>query len=864
MTDIDIKNLTPMMQQYMQLKEQHKDSILFYRLGDFYEMFFEDAIIASKELELALTGRDCGLDEKAPMCGIPHYVAEIYINRLVSKGYKVSLVEQIEDPKVAKGIVKRGITRVISPGTIIDLEGKNLDNNFLCSIFNGKNSIGISYIDVTTGELNTTEFINTKDLEREVLDFVVKIQPKEIIFNSEIPFKSLLQYIKNKNIFSSILEFEEFDVKKNLQNIKNLTNNINLTKIKDKYFSVLSISFLLNYVYLFRNSKLNHIIGIKYMKNKNFMKIDASTRENLEIHKNLYEPTKKNTLFEILDKTNTPMGSRKINSWLEFPLINIKDIEYRLSMVDFLFKNPIITESLDRYFNSIYDIERLLGKISYQKINGKDLISLKNSIENLPKIKNILKNVKNENIKKLYENLDDLIDIKTLIEESIIEDSPIQITEGGIIKPNYSKKLDELKNNSVIGNKELIEYEISEREKTGIKNLKISYNKNTGYYIELTNSNIVQAPDYYIRRQTLKNSERYITEKLNLISDKILGSKNEIIELEYKLFNEIREEISKNAVRIKTTAEIIATIDALLSFSKVAKSNDFVMPKFNENSIIDIKNGRHPIVENIIGKHQFIANNVFIDKNKTIQIITGPNMAGKSTYMRQTALILIMAQVGSFVPCDFANISISDALFSRIGASDNLAKGDSTFMVEMKEMSNIIKNANENSFIILDEVGRGTGTNDGYSIAKAIIEYLSKNIKAKTLFATHYHELTRLEDELDNVSNLKVEISEENGDLIFLRKIMKGKANKSYGIEVAKLSGLPQEIISKASLILSNLNEIEIKPIKTNTIQKSIVNLEQEMFLKELSSIDLDDISPREAWEKLEFIKKQAGDLIND
>lgn len=864
MTDIDIKNLTPMMQQYMQLKEQHKDSILFYRLGDFYEMFFEDAIIASKELELALTGRDCGLDEKAPMCGIPHYVAEIYINRLVSKGYKVSLVEQIEDPKVAKGIVKRGITRVISPGTIIDLEGKNSDNNFLCSIFNGKNSIGVSYIDVTTGELNTTEFINTKDLEREVLDFVVKIQPKEIIFNSEIPFKSLLQYIKNKNIFSSILEFEEFDVKKNLQNIKNLTNNINLTKIKDKYFSVLSISFLLNYVYLFRNSKLNHIIGIKYMKNKNFMKIDASTRENLEIHKNLYEPTKKNTLFEILDKTNTPMGSRKINSWLEFPLINIKDIEYRLSMVDFLFKNPIITESLDRYFNSIYDIERLLGKISYQKINGKDLISLKNSIENLPKIKNILKNVKNENIKKLYENLDDLIDIKTLIEESIIEDSPIQITEGGIIKPNYSKKLDELKNNSVIGNKELIEYEISEREKTGIKNLKISYNKNTGYYIELTNSNIVQAPDYYIRRQTLKNSERYITEKLNLISDKILGSKNEIIELEYKLFNEIREEISKNAVRIKTTAEIIATIDALLSFSKVAKSNDFVMPKFNENSIIDIKNGRHPIVENIIGKHQFIANNVFIDKNKTIQIITGPNMAGKSTYMRQTALILIMAQVGSFVPCDFANISISDALFSRIGASDNLAKGDSTFMVEMKEMSNIIKNANENSFIILDEVGRGTGTNDGYSIAKAIIEYLSKNIKAKTLFATHYHELTRLEDELDNVSNLKVEISEENGDLIFLRKIMKGKANKSYGIEVAKLSGLPQEIISKASLILSNLNEIEIKPIKTNTIQKSIVNLEQEMFLKELSSIDLDDISPREAWEKLEFIKKQAGDLIND
>lgn len=864
MTDIDIKNLTPMMQQYMQLKEQHKDSILFYRLGDFYEMFFEDAIIASKELELALTGRDCGLDEKAPMCGIPHYVAEIYINRLVSKGYKVSLVEQIEDPKVAKGIVKRGITRVISPGTIIDLEGKNSDNNFLCSIFNGKNSIGVSYIDVTTGELNTTEFINTKDLEREVLDFVVKIQPKEIIFNSEIPFKSLLQYIKNKNIFSSILEFEEFDVKKNLQNIKNLTNNINLTKIKDKYFSVLSISFLLNYVYLFRNSKLNHIIGIKYMKNKNFMKIDASTRENLEIHKNLYEPTKKNTLFEILDKTNTPMGSRKINSWLEFPLINIKDIEYRLSMVDFLFKNPIITESLDRYFNSIYDIERLLGKISYQKINGKDLISLKNSIENLPKIKNILKNVKNENIKKLYENLDDLIDIKTLIEESIIEDSPIQITEGGIIKPNYSKKLDELKNNSVIGNKELIEYEISEREKTGIKNLKISYNKNTGYYIELTNSNIVQAPDYYIRRQTLKNSERYITEKLNLISDKILGSKNEIIELEYKLFNEIREEISKNAVRIKTTAEIIATIDALLSFSKVAKSNDFVMPKFNENSIIDIKNGRHPIVENIIGKHQFIANDVFIDKNKTIQVITGPNMAGKSTYMRQTALILIMAQVGSFVPCDFANISISDALFSRIGASDNLAKGDSTFMVEMKEMSNIIKNANENSFIILDEVGRGTGTNDGYSIAKAIIEYLSKNIKAKTLFATHYHELTRLEDELDNVSNLKVEISEENGDLIFLRKIMKGKANKSYGIEVAKLSGLPQEIISKASLILSNLNEIEIKPIKTNTIQKSIVNLEQEMFLKELSSIDLDDISPREAWEKLEFIKKQAGDLIND
>ncbi|MGF0039168.1 DNA mismatch repair protein MutS [Peptoniphilaceae bacterium SGI.131] len=867
MINIDVSKLTPMMQQYMKIKNENSDSIVFYRLGDFYEMFFDDAKTASKELELALTGRDCGLEEKAPMCGVPHHVAEVYLNRLVDKGYKVALVDQVEDPKLTKGIVKRSVTRIITPGTLIDLEGKERDNNFLLCIYQANHSYGISYIDITTGELNTSEINNAKFSDRDLLDFVVKVNPKEVITNRQIAYKPLKDYIDTKNIFLSIIDKDEEDLSLYLDKIKNYTNKIKLGQIKKHYLSIISTSNLLDYIYLYREDKLDHITDIKYIQAKSFMRIDASTRDSLEIHKNLYEASKKYSLLNIIDRASTPMGSRKINSWLEFPLINIDDINSRLDSVAYLFANISLVNELKNYLDQIYDLERILGKIAFYRANARDLLNLKRSIEFLPQIKGLLLKQDNQNMKEIGSNLDELSDLYKLIDDSIREDSPLQITEGGLIKEGFSPKLDEIKNSSTIGNRLLLEYEAEERENSGIKNLKVSYNKNTGYYIELTKSNIGQAPAHYIRRQTLKNAERYITPRLNEISDMILGGQEQTIELEYQLFVEIRTKISENAQRIKQTADNIASLDALNSFAQVSKNNNYVRPVFNKENYFDIKNGRHPIVEKSIGQHSFIANDTQIGKdNKIIQIITGPNMAGKSTYMRQVALIVIMAQIGSFVPADYCDICISDALFSRIGASDNLAKGDSTFMVEMKEMSNIIANASKNSFVILDEVGRGTGTNDGYSIAKAICEYISKKLKVKTLFATHYHELTHMADERDNIENLKVDIAENKGNLIFLRKIMKGKADKSYGIEVAKLSGLPDEIINRAAFILNNMDTSPIlkeKEIKS-TNQKSIYDLDRELFIKEISNLDIDSLSAREALDKLYDYKERAEDLSDD
>lgn len=864
MINIDVSKLTPMMQQYMKIKNENKDCIVFYRLGDFYEMFFDDAITASRELELALTGRDCGLEQRAPMCGVPHHVSDIYLNRLVNKGYKVALVDQIEDPKQAKGIVKRGITRIFSPGTLIDLDGNNTDNNFLLSIYKSNNSFGISYIDVTTGELNTTEIEDSINFERELLDFIVKVNPREIICNKNILFNTFDNFVKMRNIFFSKIDISNIEIANALQNIKDLTNNVKIQDIKNKYLAVLSTSYLLDYIYLFREEKLSHITSIKFIQHNKFMKLDASTRENLELHRNLFDGSKKFTLLSILDKAKTPMGSRKINSWIEFPLVDKKSIEYRLNIVEYFVKNSLYMNNLISFLSKIYDLERILGKIAYSRVNARDLLVLKNSLEYIPNIKKELLNCQNENITELAKNIDELEDIYNLIENSILEDSPIQITEGNLIKNGFSNELDRLKDSSSKGKIDLVNYENKLKEDTGIKNLRISYNKNTGYYIELTKSNIGLAPSYFIRRQTLKNAERYITEELNMISDMILGGQTETVELEYKIFNEIKSKIADNSLRIKNTADIIANVDALLSFAFVAKQNDYSMPVLNESGIIEIIDGRHPVIENTIGKNLFISNNTSIGRNKkVIQIITGPNMAGKSTYMRQVALIIIMTQIGSFVPARACDISISDALFSRIGASDNLAKGDSTFMVEMKEMSNIITNATKNSFVILDEVGRGTSTNDGYSIAKAIVEYMSKHIKCKTLFATHYHELTSLESSLSNLENLKVDISEEGGNLIFLRKIMKGKADRSYGIEVAKLSGLPDEIILRASYILSNIDEIDKPKPKKNT-QKTIFNLDQELFIREVSNLNVDEMTPREGLNKLYYLNQKAGDLLND
>lgn len=865
--DVDKSKLTPMMKQYIEIKEKNPDLILFYRLGDFYELFFEDALIASKELELVLTGRDCGLEERAPMAGVPHHSANTYMNRMVERGYKIAIVEQIEDPKFAKGLVERAIVQIVSPGTILDLEGRDKSNNFLLSIYHSNDSFGLSYIDISTGEFNTTEVLNSNNIEKDLIDFIVKVNPKEIILNKNINFKSFNDYINQNNIVLTYIEGNDQNIKIANQNLRKKIRFYSEDKFKDKIFSIISSSMLLDYVYLYRKERLNHIDSIEYIESTNYMKIDANTRENLEIHKNLNDDKINNSLIKVIDKASTAMGSRKINSWLEFPLIDKKKINERLDIVDFLVVNNEIRLNLEKALGNIYDLERILSKISYQSANTRDLLVLKNSLEYLPEFKAILDKSNSKELKNFAYKFDDLEDLYKLIEDSIKEDSPLTITEGNIIKDGFSKELDKLKKDSIEGSKELLEYEKSERERTGLNKLKVAYNKNSGYYIELTKSLIDKAPDNYIRRQTLKNSERYTTDELNIIAEKILSSKDETVDLEYKIFTEIRDTISDNAYRIKQSTDIISTIDALNSFAKIASDYNYTRPIFNNDNYIYIKDGRHAVVESTIGRHDFIANDTLIGKdNKIIQIITGPNMAGKSTYMRQVALIILLSQIGSFVPAKATDLSISDAIFTRIGASDNLAKGDSTFMVEMKEMSNIIKNANENSFVILDEVGRGTGTDDGYSIAKSIVEYMSKNNKSKTLFATHYHELTNLSEYLDNVENFKIEIEEDNDEIIFLRKIVRGKTDKSYGIEVAKLSGLPDEIIFRANAILQSIDTDKSYNNKNqvDNIINSSNNIQKDIILKELKAIDINNLTPMDALDLLSRFKNKAEDISDD
>lgn len=866
MINFDTSSFTPMMKQYMKIKNENKDAILFYRLGDFYEMFFDDATTAARDLEIALTARDCGGGQKAPMCGIPHHVAESYLNKLVDMGHKVAVVDQVEDPKLAKGIVKRSITRIVTPGTITDLEGKKKDNNFLLSLFHKNKSFGISYIDITTGEFNTTEILNASSL-REVLDFLVKVNPKEILLNEKINDNLFDNFIDESNIFISYIDCMDSDISTSIRNLNEyLEKNID-KNLEKKFFSILSSNMLLDYIYLFQEEPLKHIDSLTYVEAKNYMKVDASTRANLEIHKNLYDNTKKHTLIHVLDKARTPMGSRKINSWLEFPLLDVVNINYRLDLVEYFVENFEDSHRLSEYFEQIFDLERILSKISYGKANAKELLNLKNSIENLPNIKNLLIFTNNKELKNIANDIDDLRDLYDLIDKAVLEDASLQITEGNLIKEGYSDKLDKLKYDAKNGEKELIEYESQLKEETNIKNLKISYNKNVGYYIELTNSMIKNAPEYFIRRQTLKNSERYMTDRLNQIADKILGSQSDTTELEYKLFVEIRETIANASTRIKNTTDSISNLDALLALAQVARDNDYIRPVFNHDDYIDIKDGRHPVIEEAMDKNSFIPNDSKIGlNNERIKIITGPNMAGKSTYMRQMALIVLMAQIGSFVPAKSCDICISDAIFTRIGASDNLAKGESTFMVEMKEMSNIINNATNKSFIILDEVGRGTSTNDGLSIAISIVEYLSKNLKAKTYFATHYHELTQLTEKLKNVSNLKVDILEEDGDLIFLRKIMPGSADKSYGIEVAKLSGLPSDVINRANQILKSMEHKNIDFVyeKANQMFMNFGNLEKDLLLREIKSLNLDEMSAKQAYDLLYDIRNRAGDLFED
>lgn len=881
--------LTPMMKQYMDIKKNNKDSILFFRLGDFYEMFFDDAIIASRELEITLTGRECGQKEKAPMCGVPFHSADSYIAKLVSKGYKVAICEQVEDAQLAKGIVRRDVVRIVTPGTITDnkmLDEK--DNNYLACVFLSEKGIGISYVDITTGELYTTEkrSHNISNLLNVLIDELAKIKPKEILINKYLSDTKLLTDIKNKFNFS-INEYHEwaFDTKEGERTIKNHLKVLNLEGfgLGGLEFSINSTGALLLYLEETQKTSLNHINNITNYSIDNYMVLDINTRRNLEITETLRDKSKKGSLLWVLDKTSTAMGARMLKKWIEQPLLDKRLINERLESIESLINNLILMDDIKETFNEIYDIERLMGRVSYGSCNARDMIALKNSIKVLPKVKKLLNESGSNYLMKLSHSVDLLSDIFELIEKSIADEPPISIKDGGIIKKGYNKKLDELISASTDGKSWLSKLENSEKARTGIKSLKIGFNKVFGYYIEITKSNLDLVPDNYIRKQTLSNSERYVTPELKEMEAKILGAEEKSTVLEYQIFNEIRNTIKEEIERIQNTANIISSVDALNSLAQVAYKNNYSKPQINDEGVIEIKNGRHPVVEMVLDGDMFIPNDTLLDKDDNrLNIITGPNMAGKSTYMRQVAIISLMAQIGSFVPADHANVSLVDRIFTRVGASDDLSQGQSTFMVEMNEVANILNNSTSNSLVILDEIGRGTSTYDGLSIAWAVIEYIGnkKRIGAKTLFSTHYHELTELEGSLDGVKNYKITVKEDGDDIIFLRKVIRGEADKSYGIEVAKLAGVPFEVISRAKSILSDLEKSDINSnknsqgglsvndevaldnntksyISSEENQMDMFKLKKDEVIEMIKNIDLINITPLESMNILyELINK--------
>ena len=859
--------LTPMLKHYVDVKNDFKDAILLYRVGDFYEAFFDDAIITSKALSLTLTGKECGHEKKAPMCGVPHHVIDNYAFKLVKQGYKVALCDQVEDPKEAKGLVKRAITRVITPGTITDMESlDNRKNNYLLSIFQNDYGLSISYCDISTGKLVSFEIKGlSSSIGKKAIDQIEKINPSEILINSDFNDQNLRRYFLDEEIFVNYIQNPK-DYMNRASLIRDHLGDDNLKKIENMRLSILSLANLLDYIYKYHKDNLVHINNIDVIEINDYMELEASTRKNLELSKNLNNNTKENSLLSIIDKADTVMGSRMISEYLERPLIDKRKIERRLDIVEVLFNDRILASNISNLLSDVYDLERLIAKISYKRANGRDFISLKNSIANIPKLKDILRSYSDTNISNIGENIPDVSDIFDLIDKAIVEDPPIAISEGDIIKDSYNDELDKLKESSSSAQSALIEYENKEREKTGIKNYKIVFNKNNGYSIEITKSNLDKVPDSYVRKQTLKNQERYTTEKLEEISSLILGGKDRINDLEYKIFQEIREKVLKNTIKLQALAKILATVDTLNTFAKISLENSYVRPVIREDNIIKIKDGRHPVIERKLKENEFIPNDTDIgEENNLIQIITGPNMAGKSTYMRQMAIIIILAQMGCFVPASLAEISICDQVFTRIGASDNISKGESTFMLEMNEVSSILKNSTEHSFVILDEVGRGTSSDDGLSIAMAIVEYLSKRKKVKTVFATHFHELTILEKELDNVKNLKIEILEENNNLVFLRKISEGKSDRSYGIEVAKLSGLPNEIIDNAKIIMDKLSTDDFydldkkKEISTSLEEISDQKLEEVKI--EASNIDINNLTPMEAINSLSNLLNKIGEL---
>ena len=837
--------LTPMMKQYMQTKEEYKDCILFYRLGDFHEMFFDDALTASKELEITLTGKNCGLEERAPMCGIPYHAVDSYLNRLVSKGYKVAICEQVEDPKTAKGIVKREVIRVVTPGTNLDTQGLDeTKNNYIMCIVYMADRYGLSVADVTTGEYLVTEL----DSQTKLMDELYKFMPSEIVCNEAFYMSGLdLDDLKNRlhmAIYS--LEAWYFDDALCRETLQEHFKVASLEGIglSDYECGMIASGALLKYLEETQKNSLSHMSRLTRYATGNYMVLDSATRRNLELVETLREKQKRGSLLWVLDKTKTAMGARTLRKYVEQPLIDKESIVKRLDAVAELKDNAICREEIREYLNPVYDLERLVGKITYQSANPRDLIAFQSSLSMLPSVKCILKDMESDLLKEIYEELDPLEELCDLVGRAIQEEPPLAMKEGGIIKDGYNEEVDRLRKAKSEGKNWLADLETKEREKTGIKNLRIRYNKVFGYYLEVTNSFKDLVPDYYTRKQTLANAERYIIPELKELEDTILGAEDKLCALEYELYCEVRNTIAAELTRIQRTAKAVAKLDVIASLALVAERNNYVRPKINEKGVIDIRDGRHPVVEKMIPNDMFIANDTYLDdKKQRISIITGPNMAGKSTYMRQAALIVLMAQLGSFVPASSANIGLVDRIFTRVGASDDLASGQSTFMVEMNEVANILRNATSKSLLILDEIGRGTSTFDGLSIAWAVVEYISnsKLLGAKTLFATHYHELTELEGKISNVNNYCIAVKEKGDDIVFLRKIVKGGADKSYGIQVAKLAGVPDPVINRAKEIVEELVTADITgKVKNIAVQGSETKKKTQ---KKLDEVDLTQFS---------------------
>ena len=820
--------LSPMMQHYMETKKQYPDCILFYRLGDFYEMFFDDALTASRELEITLTGKECGLEERAPMCGVPYHAVDSYLSRLVQKGYKVAIAEQMEDPKLAKGLVKREVIRVVTPGTITSAQALDeTKNNYLMGIVYLDDKMGVSVADITTGDFLVTEVSS----ERSLFDEIHKFAPAEIICNDAFVMSGIsLDDMKNRYHFTVSTLDAHFFQDENCRRI--LREHFKVAGLEglglgDYDCGVIASGAVLQYLYETQKNTLDHLTTIVSYASGNFMILDSSTRRNLELLETMREKQKRGSLLWVLDKTRTAMGARLLRNWIEQPLINREDILKRQQAIEELNLNYISREELGEYLNPIYDLERLISRISYKSANPRDLLAFCGSIEMVPYIKTLLKEFTSENLKVLEGQLDGLEDLKDLISRAIVEEPPITVREGGIIREGFSEEADRLRQAKTEGKTWLAELEAQERENTGIKSLKVKYNRVFGYYFEVTNSFKDLVPDYFIRKQTLTNAERYTTDKLKDLESVILGAEDKLFSLEYDLFCQVRDAVGAQVVRIQQTARAIAEIDVYASLSTVATRNNYVKPSINERGTIQIKGGRHPVVEKMMRDDLFVANDTCLDNGKNrISIITGPNMAGKSTYMRQTALIVLMAQIGSFVPADQANIGICDRIFTRVGASDDLASGQSTFMVEMTEVANILRNATRNSLLILDEIGRGTSTFDGLSIAWAVVEHISntKLLGAKTLFATHYHELTELEGIMSGVNNYCIAVKEQGDDIVFLRKIVKGGADKSYGIQVAKLAGVPDSVLNRAKELVEELSNADLATRAKEIAQNSAIS----------------------------------------